>query len=99
MNPLQSWSPYVAGALIGVLSWFAFASVDQSLGVTTPFEHTAALALHAVKPKLSSQYFEAKESEGKPPKIGWEAMLVIGVFIGALLSRSRENLGEFLAAS
>ena len=32
---LRAWSPYVVGALIGVLSWFSFASVDKPIGITT----------------------------------------------------------------
>jgi uncharacterized membrane protein YedE/YeeE len=84
----KSWSPYVAGALIGVLSWFAFASVDKPIGITTAFEHTAALAERAVVPELEqkNEYFAAKQAEGNSPKIGWEWMLVVGVFFGALLS-------------
>lgn len=89
-NPLRqrSWSPYVVGALIGVLSWFAFATVDKPIGITTAFEHTAALAERAIVPKLEqkNEYFAAKQAEGNSPKIGWEWMLVVGVFFGALLS-------------
>jgi uncharacterized protein len=93
----KSWSPYIAGAAIGVLSWFAFWSADQPLGITTAFENTAALVEKAVAPDLSKRndYFEQKEREGKPPIIGWEVMLVLGVFIGAwvssLSSGDREN--------
>lgn len=84
----KSWSPYVVGALIGVLSWFAFASVDQPIGITTAFEHTAALVEKAAVPGLEqeNEYFAAKKAEGDAPKIGWEWMLVVGVFVGALLS-------------
>lgn len=91
-NPLtmKSWSPYVVGTAIGMLSWFTFWSADQPLGITTPFEHTAALAGKAVIPEVeqSHEYYQAKQEEGKPPKIGWEWMLVVGVLIGAILSSS-----------
>jgi uncharacterized protein len=91
-NPLtaKSWSPYVVGALIGVLSWFAFATVDKPIGITTAFEHTAALAEKAIVPGSEEQneYFDAKAAEGNSPKIGWEWMLVIGVFFGSLISTS-----------
>ncbi|MBA3481104.1 MAG: YeeE/YedE family protein [Pirellulales bacterium] len=89
-NPLtkKSWSPYVVGALIGMLSWFAFATADHPIGVTTAFEHSAALAEKAAAPKVAqtNSYFAKKEAEGKPPKIDWEWMLVVGVFFGALAS-------------
>src|ERR1017187_9300942 len=45
MNPLtkQSWSPYLVGAGIGVLSWLAFATADRPIGITTAFEYRALL--------------------------------------------------------
>ena len=89
-NPLtmKSWSPYVVGVGIGVLTWFAFATADHPLGVSTAFEHTAALAEKAAVPQAeqTNEYFAKKAEEGKPPKIGWEWMVVLGVFLGALLS-------------
>jgi hypothetical protein len=89
-NPLtmKSWSPYLAGAGIGVLSWFAFATADHPIGVTTAFENSAALVEKAAIPNLeqSNDYYAKKEAEGKPPKIDWEWMLVVGVFVGALVS-------------
>ena len=91
-NPItrKSWSPYVVGAAIGVLSWFAFATADKPLGITTAFENTAALIEKAAIPNVeqTNEYYEAKAIEGKSPKIGWEWMLVVGVFLGALLSAS-----------
>ena len=89
-NPLtmKSWSPYAVGVGIGLLSWFAFATANHPLGVSTAFEHTAALTEKAVVPGVeqTNGYFAAKAAEGKPPKIGWEWMLVLGVFVGAYLS-------------
>lgn len=89
-NPLfyKSWSPYAVGVGIGMLSWFAFASADHPIGITTAFENSAALAIKAAVPEAASsnEYFAKKTAEGKPPKIDWEWMLVIGVFIGAFVS-------------
>jgi hypothetical protein len=70
----RSWSPYVVGAAIGVLSWFAFATAGRGIGITTPFEHTAALVIPA-------EPYAAKHT----PVIGWEWMLVVGVFLGGWL--------------
>jgi len=101
-NPLtwKSWSPFLVGAAIGVLSWFAFATADKPLGITTAFENTAALIQKAVVPGVeqSNEFFAAKAEKGQSPKIDWEWMLVLGVFIGAFLSsllskdRTRENV-------
>lgn len=51
-NPLtwKSWPPYAVGVGIGLLSWFAFATVDHPLGISTAFENTAALTEKAVVP-------------------------------------------------
>lgn len=81
----RSWSPYAVGALIGLLSWFSFATADKPLGITTAFEYTAALGIKAAAPGIeaSHAYFSNPE---KTPKIDWEWMLVLGVFIGAFVS-------------
>lgn len=86
----KSWSPYVVGAAIGVLSWFTFASANKPLGITTAFENTAALAEKAMIPNFeqTNDYYAAKAKDGKTPKIDWEWMLVVGVFVGAFLSAS-----------
>lgn len=86
---LRAWSPYIVGGLIGVLSWFTFASVDRPLGITTAFEYSAALAVEATAPDAAEAEAEAdayfKEPE-KTPKIDWEWMLVVaGMLFGALL--------------
>ena len=89
-NPLtmKSWPPYAVGVGIGVLSWVAFATADHPLGISTAFESTAALAEKAAVPGIeeTNGFFAAKAADGKPPKIGWEWMLVVGVFVGAVLS-------------
>ncbi len=90
MNPLRqkSWSPYAVGAGIGILSWLVFITADHPLGVSTSYEYTAALLDKAVSPRAeqTNPYFQKKQQEGKPPKIDWEWMLVIGIFVGAFTS-------------
>jgi uncharacterized membrane protein YedE/YeeE len=81
MNTLRkkSWAPYTVGILIGLLSWFSNLSADEFLGITTPFEHTAAFF---VKPFLSGiQYFQENA-----PQLDWGWMLVLGVLLGAFVS-------------
>jgi uncharacterized protein len=77
-----AWSPYVVGAGIGVLSWFAFALAGRPLGITTTFEHTAALVIGAASPKSSQLAYFSDNT----PMIGWQWMLVLGVFVGAFIS-------------
>jgi uncharacterized protein len=97
MNGLRarSWSPYAVGIALGLLSWFAFATADHGLGITTAFEHTAALATAGVSAGAAPGAEYAADND---PKIGWEWMLVIGVFLGSLVSarlsgqRTRETI-------
>ncbi|MEZ6124835.1 MAG: YeeE/YedE thiosulfate transporter family protein [Planctomycetaceae bacterium] len=79
----KSWSPYVVGAGIGVLSWLTFLTADHALGITTAFESTVAIAEREFAPQMAeANPFFAKKS----PRIDWGWMLVVGVFIGALIS-------------
>src|SRR5947208_13577585 len=90
VNPftMKSWSPYVVGAGIGVLSWFAFATADKHLAITLQYEHIAALTEKAVVPQIeeTTDYYAVRARKGLSPTIGWFMMLLVGVFLGALLS-------------
>jgi uncharacterized protein len=78
-----AWSPYLAGGLagmVGVLSvWFA----GQYFGASTSFVRTAGLLEQLFNPErvASMQYFIKVA-----PKIDWQWMFVVGIFLGALIS-------------
>lgn len=75
----SAWPAPLAGAAIGLLCILSFATVNQPLGVTSPFESTAAVAFDAAVP--------AADPRAKPgPLITWEWMLVMGIFVGGLVS-------------
>jgi len=83
------WSPYVAGALSGLVSIFAVVTADKFLGASTTFVKTAGMIEQAVAPeRVSALAYFIKEV----PKIDWQWMFVVGIFFGsliaALLSRS-----------
>lgn len=81
----QPWSPYAVGAGIGALSWLTFLTARKPLGVTTPFESTAAGLGQRAAPSLSGvNAYLARADE--VPKLGWEWMLDAGIVLGALLS-------------
>ena len=79
----RRWSPYLAGALLGVLSWFAFLTAGVPLGVSSTFVRTVGMAESVVAPAhvQGNAYFQATKV-----KLDWEWMIVAGIFIGALLS-------------
>jgi hypothetical protein len=92
-SPLRrkKWNPYVVGALIGVLSWITFLTMDKALGTSSSMVHVAGLVEavagrgEQVTGPAANPYF-AKEINEKTPMIDWQLVLVIGVFLGALVS-------------
>lgn len=88
-NNSNGWSPYLAGALVGVL---AIVSVllttsilgkGQYLGASTTFVRAAGAIFNFVDPEHVTQntyYAKTKIT------IDWQFMLVIGIFFGALIS-------------
>ena len=80
---MASWSPYVVGALIGILSWFSFASVDRPIGVSTAIARTTGMLESVVAPDhVSTNSYFAKVR----PAIDWEWMMIVGLALGALVS-------------
>lgn len=88
---MKTWSPYVAGAGIGILSWFAFLLSDHPLGVSTAFAKTSGMIEKAFRGErtLQREYYQRFV-----PAIDWEWMLVTGLFIGAFLSAGLS--GDFM---
>jgi uncharacterized protein len=94
MNPLRkrSWSPFVAGAGIGVVETFALATADQPLGITSVFEDAAAVLTRRIAPARYEKYVNAR---GQTPRLGWQAALVAGVALGSYIaSRASGDRGH-----
>ncbi|MGE3455943.1 MAG: YeeE/YedE thiosulfate transporter family protein [Kofleriaceae bacterium] len=82
---MKSWSPYAVGAGIGALSWFTFLSANRPLGITRPFEATAAGLGQRFAPRASGVNAYLAKSDDVP-KLDWEWMVAAGVAIGSWLS-------------
>jgi uncharacterized membrane protein YedE/YeeE len=81
-----SWSPYIVGTLIGVLSWVTFGVMGEALGVSTTFVRVAGLIEGVFSPEhVKGNAYYAKYMIAEPA-VDWQMMLVIGVFIGAAIS-------------
>lgn len=83
------WSPYLAGALVGILAitsaWATTKWMGKTnyLGTSTTFVRAAGLFERSVDPEhVAENAYFTKEKV----KIDWQFMLVIGIFIGALVS-------------
>lgn len=92
------WSPYVAGAGIGVLSWITFGLMHKALGTSTTFVRVAGLieAIFAPGRVKENPYYAKYLVDG--PAVEWQMMLVLGLFFGALLSGtlSRSRVVEYV---
>ncbi len=85
MNILKKvqWSPYVAGALIGVVSWFSVLTASKYLGVSTTFVRTIGMIENIFIPeRVASLPYFVKEK----PLIDWQWMEVLGILIGAFIA-------------
>ncbi len=84
-----AWSPYVAGALVGVLAIASALATTwltpqtQFLGASTTFVRAAGLCEQAVSPShVASNAYFTKEKV----KVDWQFLFVTGIFVGALIS-------------
>ena len=79
----QEWSPYLAGALAGLLIVFSVWASGKFVGASTTFVRSVGFI---------EQIFDAERVANMPyfikeiPKIDWQFMFVIGIFFGALIA-------------
>jgi len=83
------WSPYLAGALVGVLAILsayattAWLGKTSYLGASTTFVRGAGL----IEQQVAPEYVQANEYFTKEKvRIDWQFMLVLGIFAGSLLA-------------
>jgi uncharacterized membrane protein YedE/YeeE len=82
MTPAR-WSPYWSGALIGMISWLTFLISERGLGASTTFVRLSGVLARLVKPEVAAENEYYQKTGLKPD---WQMMLLLGVFLGALLS-------------
>ena len=82
------WSPYVAGALIGVVSWFSVLTAGKYLGVSTTFVRSIGMIESILAPdRVATLPYFVKEK----PIIDWQWMEVLGILIGAFIAAKLSN--------
>ena len=98
-DPLQysgpAWSPYLVGALIGLLTMLTFYFSDKPLGASTAYARVAGMLGKVVAPRHTESL---KYYQDNKPAIDWEVMLVVGAIGGALLAawHGGELTGQWL---
>ncbi len=81
--PGPTWSPYLVGAGIGVLSWLTFYFSDKPIGASS-FYATVAGAIGKVFARRhteSLQYYQ-----DNPPRLGWETLFVPAAILGGFIA-------------
>ena len=77
----ETWSPYVAGILLGLVGILAVWVSNSLLGASGAFENLAGLIGKAIAPiRFNNMYFNFI----MPPGITWGVILLVGVFFGGL---------------
>lgn len=83
------WSPYLAGALVGLLAIVSAYATTQwmgktnYLGASTTFVRAAGLIERTAFPdRVAANEYFAKEKV----RVDWQFMLVLGIFLGALIA-------------
>jgi uncharacterized protein len=79
----KGWSPYLAGALTGLLIVLSVWLSGKFFGASTSFVRTAGMLESLMTPErvATMPYFMAKV-----PKIDWQWMFVLGILLGAFIS-------------
>jgi uncharacterized protein len=77
------WSPYLAGGLSGLVGVFSVWFAGQYFGASTSFVRTAGMIEQFFGPERVArmEYFIKVV-----PRIDWQWMFVVGIFLGALIS-------------
>ena len=92
------WSPYLAGALVGLLAIVSVFATTQLMGKTsylgasTTFVRAAGLLENTVAPAhvaVNTYYTKTKV------RVDWQFMLVIGIFFGALIASVTDRSFKF----
>lgn len=79
----KGWSPYVAGALTGVIMIFSVWVAGKYFGASTTFVRSAGMIEKIFSAeRVSKMDYFVKEA----PKIDWQWMFVVGILIGSLMA-------------
>jgi uncharacterized protein len=80
-----AWSPYLAGAGIGILSCLALVLADRPLGCSTAFVKARGLIGKMISKEKTGtmEYYR-----NIVPQVDWAFMIIPGIIIGAFLSSS-----------
>lgn len=87
----EKWSPYVVGALIGTLAACSILFFKKTIGTSTSFVKPVAFFWSLLNQSSFEQNAFFQDVLNNKAWFDWQLMLVIGIFLGAYLSRRLSN--------
>jgi hypothetical protein len=82
-NHKTGWNPYLSGAFTGLVIVFSVWLSGNFFGTSTTFVRTAGMLESLVTPeRVATMPYFIKEL----PRIDWQWMFVMGIFLGSLLA-------------
>ena len=79
----NGWSPYLAGALAGLVLVLSVLVAGKYFGSSTSFVRAAGMIEQAVAPERTA---EVEYFKRIVPKVDWQWMFLVGVLIGSFVS-------------
>jgi len=79
----KGWNPYIAGALTGLLLIVSVWFTGKYVGASTTFVRSAGYIERIFDAQRVAQMAYFKK---EIPKIDWQFLFVLGIFVGALVS-------------
>lgn len=77
------WSPYIGGAALGLLGIFALLFTDRLFGASGAFENVAGSIMKVINPALADNMYWKFVM---PAGFSFGVMMLIGIFLGAMVS-------------
>lgn len=93
--PEPAWSPYLAGALIGLLACLTLALAKKRVSASSAYADAVGLLGRAVAPKHTASLSYFRENR---PAIGWTLLFILGTIIGSFVAAATggELTGAYL---
>jgi len=79
----SEWSPYVGGALLGLLAVLSLLFTDRLLSASGGFENIGGSIVKAISPAAADNVYWKFVM---PVGIGWSVIVLVGIFLGSLVS-------------
>lgn len=92
----SEWSPYVGGALLGLLAVLSLLFTDRLLSASGGFENIGGTIVKAVSPAAADNIYWKFVM---PPGISWSVISLLGIFLGSLASALLSGTFKWRAVS